>query len=104
MSFHDDFIRAIREKRLVTVTARTDDKGTVRRTCVPLDYGPSGLPRDGVDRYHFRDLSSPTGEHPLMILPSQLLDIRVLDETFEPGEHVHGKIQWSVPRDWGKFS
>ncbi|MDD4484062.1 MAG: hypothetical protein PHD55_06835 [Methanoregula sp.] len=104
MSFHDDFIRAIREKKLVAVTARTDDKGTIKRTCVPLDYGPSGRPHDGVDRYHFRDLSSPTGEHPFMILPSQLLDLSVLDETFEPEKHVHGKTKWSVPRDWGKFS
>jgi len=29
MSFHDDFVRAIREKKLVAVTVLTDDKGRI---------------------------------------------------------------------------
>jgi len=101
MSFRDDFIKAIHEKKRVFITADTDEKGKIQRTCVPLDYGPSGRPRDGVDRYHFWDLDSPDGAHKLLILPSQLLDLEILDDTFDPKDYVHGRTKWHIPRDWG---
>jgi hypothetical protein len=104
MSFRDDFINAIHEKKLVGITAKTDDKGTIKRKCVPLDYGPGTRPRDGLDYFHLVDIDSPTGSHPVVILPSQLLDLTVLADTFDPDLYVHGKTNWQVKRDWGKHS
>ena len=84
MSFKSDFIRAIEEKKLVLITAETIESGHFQRKCVPLDFGPSGKPRDGLDRFHFWDLNSPHGAHKLLLLPSQLLDLEVLPESFDP--------------------
>ena len=89
MSFKSDFIRAIEEKKLVLITAETLESGHFQRTCVPLDFGPSGKPRDGLDRFHLWDLNSPHGAHKLLLLPSQLLDLEVLPESFDPKTLVH---------------
>jgi len=102
MSFRDDFVSAIHQKKLVAVTAKTDEKGIIERKCVPFDYGPGYRPRDGVDYYHLRDVDSPDGPHNLTLLPSQLLDLKILDETFDPKEYVHGRTGWHVSRDWGR--
>lgn len=104
MSFHDDLIRAIHEKKFVLITADTYEKGTIHRICVPFDYGPGSRQRDGLDRYHFWDLNSPDGPHNLSILPSQLLDLKIQNETFDPKDYVHWKTNWHVPRDWGPYS
>jgi len=104
MSLHDDFLKAIHEKKFVLITADTNEKGIIHRICVPFDYGPGSLPRDGLDRYHFWDLNSPDGPHNLSILPSQLLDLKIQNETFDPQDYVHWTTNWHVPRDWGIHS
>lgn len=102
MSFRDDFTKAVREKKLVEITAKTDDEGNIKRKCVPLEYGPGIRPRDGVDYFHLFDIDSPAGPHPLTLLPSQVLDLAVLTDTFDPGQYVRGKSGWYEKRDPGK--
>lgn len=104
MSEHDDFLRAINEKKLVLIECNSYEKGYIQRKCVPFDYGPSRRYKDSSDRYHFYDLDSPDGSHNLSILPEQLLFLKILDEQFEPKDYINWVPNWFIPRDWGKYS
>ncbi|WP_373897812.1 hypothetical protein ACER0A_010775 [Haloimpatiens sp. FM7315] len=102
---HQKFIQAINQKKLVLLKFDSYEKGIISRTCVPFDFGPSRRYRDGQDRYHFYDLDSPSSNHNLSILPSQILDIKILDESFEPKNYVTwSPIRWFLKRDWGAYS
>jgi len=102
--YHDDFIEAINNKDVVSVTVNSQEKGMIKRKCIPFDFGPSRRYKDGKERYHFYDLDSPDGSHNLSILPEQLMDLSILGEHFEPGEYVTWTPKWYVSRDWGEFS
>jgi len=104
MNNKDVFISAIHEKRLIDVTIASIEKGTIHRTCVPYDFGPSQRYKDGLHRYHFYDLDSPESPHNLSILPSQLLAITKLDQKFDPKDFVNFSPKWFIPRDWGVYS
>jgi hypothetical protein len=104
MSFKSDFIRAIHEKKLVSITADTLESGRFQRICVPLEFGPSGRPRDGIDRFHFWDLNSPHGAHKLILSPSELLDLEVLPESFDPKDYARGNTVSTLHQGWGKTS
>jgi hypothetical protein len=104
MSVHDDFIRAIHEKKHVQIIADTHEKGRIQRVCIPFDFGPGSRIRDGLNRYHFWDLNSPDGPHNLPLLPEQLLDLKILNESFDPGDHIHWQTNWHISRDWGRYS
>ena len=101
---HDLFIQAIHQKRLVTVTIDSNEKGIITRKCICYDYGPSRRYKDGLNRYHFNDLDSPDGMHNLSILPAQLIWMEVLEETFEPGDYITWIPTWFIKRDWGNCS
>lgn len=99
------FITAIHSKKKVEVTFNSIEKGVITRICIPYDFGPSNRYKDGRDRYHFYDLNSPEGKHNLSILPEQLINIEILNETFEPGDYVTwSPINWHIKRDWGSYS
>ena len=89
---------------LVEVTFRSKEKGDIKRKCVPFDIGPGKKTHDKSDRYHFFDLDSPEKSHILSILPSQILELIVLNETFNPGDYVNWLPNWFYKRDWGKYS
>ncbi|PLW79679.1 hypothetical protein C0585_06820 [Candidatus Woesearchaeota archaeon] len=95
------FIQAINEKKKVKVKINTDEKGIIIRDCIPFDFGTGKLP--GI-RYHFLDLTSPDGPHNLSVLPNKLLEIEILDETFNPADYIKWKPNWKLARDWGEFS
>lgn len=96
---------AIHKKNIVSITFNSQEKGLIGRLCIPFDIGPSRRYKDGEIRYHFYDLDSPEGEHNLSILPGQLENIELTNETFNPGDYVTWqKISWFVPRDWGEYS
>ena len=95
------FIDAIHLKKLVFVTINTESKGTIKRKCIPFDFGPSKKYKDVLSRYHFWDIDSPVGSHNLSILPEQLMNIEILDEEFNPSEYVSWKPNWYIKRDWG---
>lgn len=102
---YQKFIQAINQKKLVLLKFDSYEKGIISRMCVPFDFGPSRRYRDGEDRYHFYDLDSPSSNHNLSILPSQILDIKILDGSFEPKDYVTwSPIRWFLKRDWGEYS
>lgn len=100
----DTFIKAIHEKRMLKVKVNSIEKGIILRKCIPFDYGPSRKYNDKQNRHHFYDLDSPNGSHNLSILPSQLITIEILDETFDPKDYITWQPKWIVSRDWGNFS
>ena len=104
MSIHDEFLKAIHEKKFVNITANSNEKGVIQRICVPFDFGPSRKYHDQIARYHFWDLNSPDGPHNLALLPDQLLALVMIDQTFKPGDYVMWTPKWIVPRDWGAHS
>jgi hypothetical protein len=98
---HNQFIEAIKERKKVSVTLYSKaDSEVVDLICAPLDYGPAGLIDDGVNRYRLWDYSSNNGSHALVLLPEQILDLRLLGALFDPGEFGPPPPAWSVPRDW----
>jgi hypothetical protein len=103
-NLYDEFIEAINSKKLVTVNAYTESKGTITRKCVPFDFGPSRRYKDGLDRYHFWDIDSPDGSHNLSILPDNLLSLVILKVDFNPGDYVTWTPKWYISRDWGLYS
>ena len=105
MEPNEHFLKAIHEKKVLRVKVNSDEKGIIIRKCIPFDFGPSRRYKDGLNRYHFWDLDSPEGHHNLSIRPEQLLEIEILDETFDPQDYVTWRpINWFVKRDWGEFS
>lgn len=101
----EKFLQAINEKKYVSVTFRAKEDGMMKtRKCVPFDYGESRKYRDGKNRFHFYDLDSPEGKHNLSILPTQVNEIQLLDEYFEPGDYVTWSPNWIIERDWGMYS
>lgn len=101
---YDSFIKAIQEKRIVTITFDSNEKGPISRKCIPFDFGPSRKFHDNSDRYHFYDLDSPEGKHNLSILEAQLINLVITEDTFEPGDYVRWMPNWFVQRDWGDYS
>lgn len=102
---HQKFVQAINEKKLVLLKFDSYEKGIISRTCVPFDFGPSRKYKDGLNRYHFYDLDSPSSNHNLSILPAQIISIEILDKSFEPAKYVTwSPIRWFLKRDWGKCS
>jgi len=104
MTKRDLFLEAIKKKKKVKVVVNSKEKGLIKRVCIPFDFGPSRMHKDGKHRYHFYDLDSPEGPHNLSILPEQLIKMEVLDENFEPKDYVKWKPSWFIHRDWGKYS
>lgn len=105
MNKKDTLVQAINEKRLVLVEFDSNEKGIVKRICVPFDFWPSRKYKDWLDRFHFYDLDSPDdGKHNLSLLPEKIIDIHLKDETFDPGTYVKWTPKWIVSRDWGDFS
>ncbi|GAB6137471.1 hypothetical protein [Halanaerobaculum tunisiense] len=104
MSLREDFISAIKNKKLVEIVFDSKEKGRITRKCVPFDFGPSRKYKDKRNRFHFHDLNSPEGSHVLSILPGQLVDLKILEKSFKPGNYVHWEPNWFVDRDWGQYS
>lgn len=105
MNNYDKFISAVSNLKVVEVTFDSNEKGVIKRKCIPFDYGPSRRNMSpNPDRFHFYDLDSPEGEHTLSILPEQLISITILAESFNPATYVTWTPNWFIRRDWGRFS
>ncbi len=98
------FIECINKKQKIEVTFKPKDKNVVTRICIPFDYGPSARFKDGVDRFHFYDLNSPEGRHNLSILPMQVIELKLLQENFDPADYITWTPKWLFARDWGCYS
>jgi hypothetical protein len=99
-----EFLEAINNKLILQITFDSKEKGIIKRTCIPFDFGPSRKYKDGLDRYHFLDLDSPDGKHNLSILPDQVLNITLTNNTFNPADYISWTPNWHISRDWGEFS
>lgn len=99
------FINAIHERWKIRVTFFSkEDGGNLTRLCAPMDYGPSRRAKEKNDRYHMWDYDSDTGRHTLSLPPEQIVNIELLEETFNPSEFVTWTPNWIISRDWGVFS
>ncbi|HWX23374.1 MAG TPA: hypothetical protein VN578_26025 [Candidatus Binatia bacterium] len=99
---HKQFIGAIQEKKKVCLRFYSKaDSGVIDLVCAPVDYGPAGEVRDGVNRYQFWDYSSNNGSHVLALLAEQILTLSVLGAVFDPAEFGRPSTAWSLPREWG---
>ncbi len=101
---NQEFVNALNETRLIKLTFDSQSKGVITRTCVPMDYGPSRRYSSSEPRYHFIDLYSSSGAHPLSITPEQVIAMEILKEKFRPEKIIHWRPQWHIARDWGVFS
>ncbi len=99
-----DFLEAINNKLILQITFDSKEKGIIKRTCVPFDFGPSRKYKDGLDRYHFLDLDSPDGKHNLSILPDQVINMTLTNNNFNPSDYISWTPNWHISRDWGEFS
>lgn len=97
---HENFLLAIQQKSIVIIRFNSKSKGILVRKCIPFDYASSNTSKDKSMRYHFRDLNSPEGSHPLMVLPNDIISIEVTDEKFDPKFYVKWVPRWNVKRDW----
>jgi len=104
----DVFIQAIRDKRKIELTFHSDEDGRpITRKCAPMDYGPSRKAKDKTPRFHVWDYESDKKPHPLLLHRKKIIDMRVLDEEFDPAEFITwdvGAAPWFVVRDWGEYS
>lgn len=98
---YDILIKAINERRLVSVTFNSKEKGIITRTCVPFDFGPGKREKSGKEKYHFWNLDS---NHNMPVLPEQIISIKILDATFSPSEYIKWTPDWNIKRDWGVYS
>lgn len=106
----DVFIEAIRGKRKIELTFHSKEDGhSITRKCAPMDYGPSkrkGVKDKITPLFHSWDYESDSdkGPHTLSLLREAIIDMRVLDEKFDPGEFIDWSTNWFISRDWGGYS
>jgi hypothetical protein len=100
------FIDAIHKNLKVEIKYQSKEKGLITRQCIPFDYGPSQRAniKDKRDKYHFLDLNSPKGMHLIAGDPERVLEVKQLNESFDPGQYITWDTNWTIPRDWGIFS
>lgn len=98
------FLDAIHKKTIVVITFKSQEKGIIKRECIPFDFGPSRRAKDKSDRYHFYDLDSPDGNHTLSILENQLISLEHTKIKFDPKDYVKWTPNWFVKRNWGSYS
>jgi hypothetical protein len=108
MKFEKIFTQAINTKSKLQVTFFSkEDNNSLTRLCAPFDIGPSSRAKDKADRYHFWDYDSDTKSHTLSLIDEQVIDIKILDEKFEPSEIINWNFKpnsWHLQRNWGTYS
>ncbi|MEZ9397123.1 hypothetical protein AB4393_10825 [Vibrio splendidus] len=101
----EQFIQSIREKKKIRLTFFSkEDAREITRLCAPMDFGPSRRTKIKDDRFHLWDYESDQRNHVLSLLPSQVVKMEFLENTFCPTEFVTWKPNWFVARDWGIHS
>jgi hypothetical protein len=105
---HQVFLDAIAGKRRLSVTFNSKKEGReLTRVCAPLDYGPLRGGLDQSPRYQLWNLEGRKKPLNVVLSADEILDIKVLDETFEPADIVTWAFKpgaWAIQRDWGDLS
>ncbi|MEB5477290.1 hypothetical protein [Acinetobacter pollinis] len=103
-----EFKQAIKALKKVKITFYSKEDGhNLKRLCAPMDYGPSRRAHNKDDRFHLWDYESDKKNHTLSLLPIQVKEIEVLEESFDPSEFITWNVNtspWHYPRDWGQYS
>lgn len=98
---HSEFLDALARTTKVRVRFYSrPDGGVVDRICAPIDYGPGAGSDDGLHRYWLWDDSGESAENPVGLLPAQIVELRVLGESFDPARIGPDPWPWAVPREW----
>lgn len=100
------FVDAINTTRKIQLTFTTKDNRILERTSAPLDIAPGRKAKIKFYKFHFWDYDSTT-PHILSIFPDQIIEMKLLDETFSPEDIVTWdttKSPWNVKRNWGRNS
>lgn len=88
---HAQFLTAIQERKKVWLRFySTADSSVLDRVCAPMEYSPGSEIQDGLNRYWLWDYSSTTGAHSLGLLPAQIVELRMLGDTFDPAQFMIG--------------
>jgi hypothetical protein len=105
---HPIFLDAIATKRRLSVRFFHRKEGReMTRVCAPLDFGPLRGAREPVEMYQLWDLEAKRKPFNLALAESEVLEMTVLDETFEPASIITWAFKpnaWHVARDWAEFS
>ena len=105
---HQVFLDALAAKRQLEIRFfHAKEKKELVRTCVPLDFGPLRGSIDGLERYQLWEIGGKRKPFNIAVLPSDLLEIKVLDATFDPADIITWAFKpgaWHVKREWGPFS
>ena len=84
MDNHQNFLKAIAEKKIVKLRFNARQKGIIERSCIPYDFGPSKIfLSPNPSRYHFYDLDSPNGAHNLSIMIEQVILIEITEQNYQ---------------------
>jgi len=106
---HEDFIAAIRSKRLVLLTFFSKEDGhDLKRTCAPVDYGTNRrkgrICGDRKPRYHFWDYDSDKKSHVLSKVADEIRKIEFINKSFDPNEFIKdfniSINPWWITRSW----
>ncbi|KJL44933.1 hypothetical protein RS81_00401 [Microbacterium terrae] len=71
-----------------------------------MDFAPSTRAHDKTPRYHFWDFESDGPySHTLSLLAGQIIEVEVLETTFDPETFVTWKTSWTISRSsWGQHN
>lgn len=101
----ENFIQAIHNKKKAIITYYSKkDNAPVRRQCAPLDIGPHARYPDKGDYYFIWDYDGSDKAHPVPKKAEDIISLEILDEEFDPSEFITWDTNWTIPRDWGKYS
>jgi hypothetical protein len=80
---HDNFVRAIQEKRKVKLTFPSKEQGcSAEKLCGPIFYSASAE-EDGLGCYYLWDFEAGTGNQFLGLLPSQIVSMELTEDPFD---------------------
>jgi hypothetical protein len=101
----EKFIESIHSRKKIRLTFFSKEDGqNITRLCAPMDYGEGRRSKDKSDKFHLWDFESDKKNHPLSLLPNQIVGMEFTDLKFDPSDFVKWNPNWIIKRDWGKFS
>ena len=85
---HDVFIQAVKDKKKIILTHFSGQQYLyLTRLCVPVQFSSNKV-ENGSECYYFWDSDADTGERLLALAPSQITNMVLSDETFDPADYI----------------
>ncbi len=85
---HNVFIQAVNDKKKIILTYFSGQQYLyLTRLCVPVQFSSTDL-EDASGCYYFWDSEADTGERLLALTPSQITNMELSDETFNPADYI----------------